>query len=592
MEKNNGVLSLVKAFFRHVSKRKKIHLVQLSLLMILATLAEVVSLGLALPFLSVITNPENLYTSEYVKPFVDLLNIQDASELLLPVSLIFILTIILSSIIRASVLFFSGKLSASIGSDIGLQMFSNSINQEYVVHTRQNSSKLVTGILNKVDVVVGGILAPILTIVSSILVVIGITFTLFYINPTVTLFLFFFFSFILLIIFKFTMEILKENSFIISSKYIQLVKILNESLGGIRDILLEKSQDFYCDQYKKIDVPMRFSGANNKFISGSPRFLVEMLGMIFITLTALYLVMFNNGIENVVPLLGVIVLGAQKLLPVLQQTFHSVSTINGNIGSFKDAILLLEEKIKKVEVCNKNITLSKNIKLIDVSFKYSIECKNVLNNININIEKGSCVGFIGETGSGKSTLVDIIMSLLSPSSGILSIDGITIDESNRSNWQRNIAHVPQHVYLFDSSIKENIAFSVNSEDSEDIDNELLNKVVKLCKLDSLVESLPDGLNAKVGEMGVRLSGGQRQRIGIARALYKRKPVIVLDEATSALDGKTEEFIMNSIRALQVDSTVLMIAHRMSTLRNCNKILEVRRNGQIIEHKDVELITQA
>ena len=190
MEKNNGVLSLVKAFFRHVSKRKKIHLVQLSLLMILATLAEVVSLGLALPFLSVITNPENLYTSEYVKPFVDLLNIQDASELLLPVSLIFILTIILSSIIRASVLFFSGKLSASIGSDIGLQMFSNSINQEYVVHTRQNSSKLVTGILNKVDVVVGGILAPILTIVSSILVVIGITFTLFYINPTVTLFLF------------------------------------------------------------------------------------------------------------------------------------------------------------------------------------------------------------------------------------------------------------------------------------------------------------------------------------------------------------------------------------------------------------------
>ena len=589
MEKNNGVLSLVKAFFRHVSKRKKIHLVQLSLLMVLATLAEVVSLGLALPFLSVITNPENLYTSEYVKPFVDLLNIQDASELLLPVSLIFILTIILSSIIRASVLFFSGKLSASIGSDIGLQMFSNSINQEYVVHTRQNSSKLVTGILNKVDVVVGGILAPILTIVSSILVVIGITFTLFYINPTVTLFLFFFFSFILLIIFKFTREILKENSFIISSKYIQLVKILNESLGGIRDILLEKSQDFYCDQYKKIDVPMRFSGANNKFISGSPRFLVEMLGMIFITLTALYLVMFNNGIENVVPLLGVIVLGAQKLLPVLQQTFHSVSTINGNIGSFKDAILLLEEKIKKVEVCNKNITLSKNIKLIDVSFKYSIECKNVLNNININIEKGSCVGFIGETGSGKSTLVDIIMSLLSPSSGILSIDGITIDESNRSNWQRNIAHVPQHVYLFDSSIKENIAFSVNSED---IDNELLNKVVKLCKLDSLVESLPDGLNAKVGEMGVRLSGGQRQRIGIARALYKRKPVIVLDEATSALDGKTEEFIMNSIRALQVDSTVLMIAHRMSTLRNCNKILEVRRNGQIIEHKDVELITQA
>jgi len=577
MEKNNGVLSLVKAFFRHVSKRKKIHLVQLSLLMILATLAEVVSLGLALPFLSVITNPENLYTSEYVKPFVDLLNIQDASELLLPVSLIFILTIILSSIIRASVLFFSGKLSASIGSDIGLQMFSNSINQEYVVHTRQNSSKLVTGILNKVDVVVGGILAPILTIVSSILVVIGITFTLFYINPTVTLFLFFFFSFILLIIFKFTREILKENSFIISSKYIQLVKILNESLGGIRDILLEKSQDFYCDQYKKIDVPMRFSGANNKFISGSPRFLVEMLGMIFITLTALYLVMFNNGIENVVPLLGVIVLGAQKLLPVLQQTFHSVSTINGNIGSFKDAILLLEEKIKKVEVCNKNITLSKNIKLIDVSFKYSIECKNVLNNININIEKGSCVGFIGETGSGKSTLVDIIMSLLSPSSGILSIDGITIDESNRSNWQRNIAHVPQHVYLFDSSIKENIAFSVNSED---IDNELLNKVVKLCKLDSLVESLPDGLNAKVGEMGVRLSGGQRQRIGIARALYKKANVLIFDEATSALDNETEREVMKAIEELGKEKTVLIIAHRLTTLKGCDKIISLEKNNTI------------
>jgi ATP-binding cassette subfamily B protein len=557
--------------------------------MILSSLAEVVSLGLALPFLSVVTNPENLYTSEYIKPFVDLFNIQDPSGLLLPISLIFILAIILSSVVRASVLFFSGRLSASIGSDIGLQMFSNAINQEYIIHTRQNSSRVVTGVLNKVDVVVGGIISPILTIVSSVLVVIGITSALFYADPKVALFLFLFFSFIFFIIFKSTKGILKRNSFIISNKYTQLVKILNESLGGIRDILLDRSQDLYCAQYKKIDVPMRASSVNNKFISGSPRFLVEMLGMIFIILIALYLVMLDNSTQDVVPLLGVIVLGAQKLLPVLQQIYHSISAINGNIGSFEDALFLIEEKIKKVEVCNKSIILSKNIKLINVSFKYSDEHKNVLNNININIEKGSCVGFIGETGSGKSTLVDIIMSLLSPSSGILSIDGVTIDESNRSNWQRNIAHVPQHVYLFDSSIKENIAFSVHSED---IDNELLNKVVKLCKLDSLVELLPDGLDAKVGEMGVRLSGGQRQRIGIARALYKRKQVIVLDEATSALDGKTEEFIMNSIRTLQVDSTVVMIAHRMSTLRNCDKILEVRRNGQIIEHKDVELITQA
>ncbi len=589
MKKNNGVLSLIKTFFRHISKRKRNHLFILSLLMILSSLAEVVSLGLALPFLSVVTNPENLYTSEYIKPFVDLFNIQDPSGLLLPISLIFILAIILSSVVRASVLFFSGRLSASIGSDIGLQMFSNAINQEYIIHTRQNSSRVVTGVLNKVDVVVGGIISPILTIVSSVLVVIGITSALFYADPKVALFLFLFFSFIFFIIFKSTKGILKRNSFIISNKYTQLVKILNESLGGIRDILLDRSQDLYCAQYKKIDVPMRASSVNNKFISGSPRFLVEMLGMIFIILIALYLVMLDNSTQDVVPLLGVIVLGAQKLLPVLQQIYHSISAINGNIGSFEDALFLIEEKIKKVEVCNKSIILSKNIKLINVSFKYSDEHKNVLNNININIEKGSCVGFIGETGSGKSTLVDIIMSLLSPSSGILSIDGVTIDESNRSNWQRNIAHVPQHVYLFDSSIKENIAFSVNSED---IDNELLNKVVKLCKLDSLVESLPDGLDAKVGEMGVRLSGGQRQRIGIARALYKRKQVIVLDEATSALDGKTEEFIMNSIRTLQVDSTVVMIAHRMSTLRNCDKILEVRRNGQIIEHKDVELITQA
>jgi ABC-type multidrug transport system fused ATPase/permease subunit len=353
-------------------------------------------------------------------------------------------------------------------------------------------------------------------------------------------------------------------------------------LGGIRDVLLDGTQPIYHRRFAEIDYAMRRAQVSYGVISSSPRYLIEAAGIVFIVAIAYWLSPRAGGITAAIPVLGALAIGAQKLLPQMQLIYASWSAINGTRSQLSDVLLLLapeklDEGIKSERV--KNLHLDKNtinnksnkkiIELDNVCFQYKRDTPAVLRNINLEIEYGARVGFIGKTGSGKSTLIDLIMGLLEPTSGKLKVDGVAINTLNRRPWQQRIAHVPQSIYMSDSTIAENIAFGVPLDQ---IDILRLGRAANKAQLNEFIEKLPLKFQTKVGERGIRLSGGQRQRIGLARALYKEADVLILDEATSALDDETEKSVMSAIKALGSELTVLMIAHRVTTLRECNFIV--------------------
>jgi ATP-binding cassette subfamily B protein len=308
--------------------------------------------------------------------------------------------------------------------------------------------------------------------------------------------------------------------------------------------------------------------------------------MVLIAVLAFGMSKQPNGVSSAIPILGAFALGAQRLLPILQQAFYGWTNIRGMQPTLKLVLGLLEQPLPKgSDVEGQQIQFEKSIRFNDISFRYASSEGLVLNQFNLEILKGGRVGFIGETGSGKSTLLDILMGLLSPVSGSLEVDGIQISEKNKIDWQKHIAHVPQSIFLSDRSIAENIAFGVNIPE---IDLIKVKEAARKAQISDVIEALPNQYDTYVGERGIRLSGGQRQRIGIARAFYKEADVIILDEATSALDSHTEEALMNAINSFDKDITVLMIAHRITTLKDCDMIVELGFGGvlKVVSYQDL------
>jgi ATP-binding cassette subfamily B protein len=350
---------------------------------------------------------------------------------------------------------------------------------------------------------------------------------------------------------------------------------LQEGLGGIRDILLDNNQKIYCKTYHNADLSLRRAQGDNMFISQSPRFAMEALGMVLIALLAYFLAQKASEVSKIVPTLGLLALGAQRLLPLLQQAYSSFSDIRVSRISLFDVLSLLKQPLPNYAHLPKPkpLVFKEKIHVKSIRFQFDKNLPYVLNDINFVIPKGSRLGFIGETGSGKSTMLDIIMGLLDPTEGVVEVDGKVITKKNKRFWQANIAHVPQNIFLTDSTIEENIAFGIPPNE---IDHKEVIKAAKQAQIYNDIESWPKKLKTLVGERGIRLSGGQRQRIGIARALYKKANVIIFDEATSSLDVKTERSVMNSIEKLNKNLTLLIIAHRITTLKNCNQIIEIEK----------------
>ena len=574
---NNTIINSLSRLTTLISFRRKIQFVVLFILIIGASIAEVISFGALIPFLTVLTSPEKLFNNKLIKPILPILNINNGTELLLPITILFCVAILISGLMRFTLLWYQTKLSYAVGADFAYKTYRNALYQPYSYQLLQNSSEVITG-LGKASSLAGAIILPFFSIISSLLMLLMLLSTLFYINLKIALISISVFVIIYYIIIQTTKKRLSYNSNQISQQSTKMVKALQEGLGGIRDILIDGSQETYCQIFRNADLPTRKAQANSLIIGSSPRFVIEALGMILIAILAYSMSSESLNFYKAIPTIGALALGAQRMLPIVQLIFSSWTLLKSNEASLSDALVLLEQSSPDLVNLNSinKISFNYELTLRNLTFKYSKEDKLILNNININIIKGEKIGIIGATGSGKSTLLDLIMGLLYPTSGKLFIDGVEINNNNCRSWQLHIAHVPQAIYLSDSSIAENIAFGVPVHKIN------LNKVkeaAEKAKIAETIESWKDSYKTLVGERGIRLSGGQRQRIGIARALYKNADFIVFDEATSALDTETENNVMDAIGTLGEDLTILIVAHRITTLKKCNRIISLK-NGQV------------
>ena len=568
---------LLKGLWFNINSRRRRQFLLLGVLMVLSSFAEIVSIGTVLPFLAILTKPDIVFDSVAAQPIIQFLGITAINQLLLPFTIAFIIAILIAGIMRLLLLWTSTKLSFAIGADISINIYRRTLYQSYSVHCARNSSELINSISTKTSITTN-IINMLILLVCSGVILSGILTTLILINPFIAFSIFGGFGLIYIFIVRLARNRLLSNSKITARESTQVIKSLQEGLGGIRDVLIDGSQATYCEIYQNADLPLRRAQANSSFISASPRYIMEVLGMILISTLAFHLTQKPEGSNYIIPVLGVLALGAQRLLPILQQIYAAWTYIKSNQVSLQDVLDLLNQPLP--DYANKPVArplpFKSFISLKQVCFRYNSETPYILKHLNLNIAKGSRIGFIGATGAGKSTLLDIIMGLLHPSEGILKIDGVAITLENHRAWQSHIAHVPQTIFLTDSSIEENIAFGIPKEK---INFKRVREAAQQAQIAESIESWPNQYKTFIGERGIRLSGGQRQRIGIARALYKEADVIIFDEATSALDNETEQAVMEAIENLSKDLTLLIIAHRLTTLKNCTQIVELN-SGEI------------
>jgi len=579
MNSDTPITTLLRRLWGHISPRRRGQFIFLLVLMLLTAFAEILSIGAVLPFLGVLTAPERIFEMPVAQPIIQTLKLTEPKQLLLPLTIAFSLAALMAGAMRLLMLWANTRLSFATGADLSTQIYRHTLYQPYEVHCERNSSEVIDGISGKADGVIYRTIFPSLTLVSSSLMLFAILVALLLVEPIIALVAFGGFGLIYLAIIRLTRKQLMVDSECVAYKSTKVIKSIQEGLGGIRDILINSSQKAYCQIYQDADIPLRRAQGNTLFISISPRYGMEALGMLFIAVLAYSLVHQADGITKAIPILGALALGAQRLLPIFQQAYGSWAQINSDQASLKGVLELLDQPlpayIDQPVICmpfNQSITLNK------VSFRYNKQADYALNQINLNISKGSRIGFMGVTGCGKSTLLDIVIGLLQPTVGTLQIDDQLISPINSRSWQAHIAHVPQTIFLADSTVEENIAFGIPRNQ---IDHARVKRAAEQAQIALSIESWPNQYQTFVGERGIRLSGGQRQRIGIARALYKQADVIIFDEATSALDSETEIDVMNAIEGLSKEITLLIIAHRITTLKNCTQIIEMC-DGEIIQ----------
>lgn len=572
----------------HLGPKRRKHFIFLLGLMLLSAFAEVASLGAVLPFLGLLTAPEMVFTYPGVSGLVSALGITSPDQLVVPVTIIFAVTALLAGALRILLLWASTRLAYASGADLSLDIYRRTLYQPYPVHLARNSSEVISGITNKVAIAVS-VLNQSLTFISSSVLLVAVMLALLVIDPQTALVSLVVFGGAYGVISWLTRSKLRDNSRKIASEQTCVVKALQEGLGGVRDVLLDGTQPVYCNVFSRASGELRRAQANNVFIGGSPRFAMEALGMVLIALLAYSFSIRSGGMSTVLPVLGALALGAQRMLPALQHAYNAWATIRGSHTSLSETINLLDQPVAPELLLPPPAALHfrEELRFENVSFRYSPDGAWILRDLSFVIPKGAFVAFVGNTGSGKSTTLDLLMGLLKPTQGEFLLDGSPLSGNQVRAWQRTIAHVPQNIYLADTTLIENIAFGVPRAE---VDMAKVLKAAHQANISNFIDELADGYNTFVGERGVRLSGGQRQRIGIARALYKQANVLVFDEATSALDNATEKSVMYAIQNLSQDLTIILIAHRLTTVQRCDTIFELN-NGSIVSQGSYQVLLE-
>lgn len=580
-KKFNGIKgSLYYRLWKNIPSSRKKQLFILLFLTIFSAMTEVIAIGSLIPLLTLISDPQALLKYSFFVDISERYEISNPNDLVYPIIIFFILIMIFTSLFRIFLVWYQTRFSHTTGSELASIVFKKTLFQPYSSHLERNSSEIISAVVVKTNQVVGGIISPIVGIFTQLFIAISISSALIYLSPEIViagvLILGSTYT-VILLIFK---PILLKNSLINSEGSIKIVKIVQEALGGIRDLIIDGYLNRATKHYTEVDLKTRLAQANSHVLSLSPRYIVETIGIIAFIIIAVIISLEDGGLGAKLPILGAFAIGLQRLLPILQQIYAHFSTILACRESLKDVVELLEQTIPKDTEIKKTIDnlFLRSIKLSNVTYKYATADLNSINKLNLEIKKGSKIGIVGPSGSGKSTLMDLLMGLLQPSAGSIFIDDLDLSGNSLKNWQDLISHVPQNVFLADSSIAENIALG---KKLDEIDFKRMEEVIQKVELQDYVAKLPNGLLTMAGEQGSKMSGGQRQRIGIARALYKNTQVLFLDEATSALDEDTESRIIEAIKAISHDMTIFAVSHKIQALSFCEHII-VMDDGKLNE----------
>lgn len=569
------MLKLLIKLWHFLEKKRKRQFFGLIFLTIITSFAEMISLGAIFPFITVLTNPEQVYEIPFLGEILISNGMEKGDELIIPLATIFALAALIAGLMRLFLLKVSVLISNATGADLSINVFERTLYQPYSTHISRSSSEVISGITQKVNAATN-VLISVVTVITNSFLFLSIMATLIIIDPLIAILSMSTFGIAYLITAAYTSNRLDQNSKTIAEKQTFVVRSLQESLGAIRDVLLDGTQKIYKNLYSRSIRRLMKASGSNRFINQSPRYAMESLGMILISVFIVTIFIRDGGIATALPIIGVLGLGAQRLLPIMQQIYGNWSVVIGSKASLIDVIDLLNQPLPKKKNPKKETSkFNEAIVLENIGFSYDINSKPILNNLNIRLNKGMKIGLVGETGSGKSTFLDILMGLLTPTSGKIKIDNNPISENNLTKLHSLIAHVPQNIYLADASISENIAFGI---DQNKINIPLVERVADEALVKKFLDDQGSNLDSGVGERGIKLSGGQRQRIGIARALYKRSGLIIFDEATSSLDEQTETEIMDTIYNLDKELTIVLVAHRISTLKRCDEIYEMKKGS--------------
>ena len=536
----------------------------------IATFLETLSVGIILPLLEYIVNG-NFSKNTFGINFGNILNTQNNPSAIKNLIAIIIILYFFKSVYLLYFNFWQLKFSQNVFKTLSCNLLNNYFSKPISFYYKKNSSEIMRNILFECRLF-GQTISILLKLIVEVILVIFLLSLVIYIEPLKTLVIT-----ISLLILSLTYYLLTKNKIYefgvdkLKSSGAQ-IKILNESLGSIKEIKLKSSENFFLNLYEKITQKFIFATYFQQFIVEAPRVIFEFI-FIFVLLSGLLFYMtFNEDLNNLLPILGLYVIAAYRLIPSVMKIMNFVQQIKGSKPNIN--VLFAEFKnVKKVKnqiVLSKNeISFKKSINFFDISFSYDGK-KKIFENFSEKINRNEYIGIIGKTGSGKSTFVDLVTGLIKPEKGSVKVDGIDVNKISK-NWQNKIGYVPQSVFLLDSTVKENVAFGI---EEEKINNQDVIKCLKHAQIDQYVKNLDNGIESLVGERGVQLSGGQRQRIGIARELYKDPEILILDEATSALDEKTEKDLLEDLNRFKGKKTIIIISHRESTLKNCDRIINL------------------
>ena len=563
---------------KFLSKRRRRQLYKSFIVILLASFAEIFSIYFIFPFINILFNGQN-YSDNKIFRIIPGLSQITGDNTLFYLGIILCLVIISSSILRLINLYINISLTQKICGDLSANYFENLLHQDYSYHVENNSSKFVSDLndnINGTSTAIDGLLQ----LISNSVIVVSIIVGLCLVSFKATFISLSIFGLIYIILISISRNIFFSNSkFAVKANALRL-KFIKEGLGAIREIILDSNQNFFIKNFEKIDRKLRKVIVDNSFMISSPRFIFEGITLAF--LVAFSMIFFKDvENKNFISYIAVFGIGAQKTLPLLQNIYRLISNIRSKKYEVLQISNLLEHKIEKGKRSKKDFYFE-NIFLKNVSFKYLSNEENLIKNINFEIKRGERIGLVGVTGCGKTTLIDLIIGLLKPTNGNIFINGNDLHlRSNREflkSWRNSIANVPQNIFISDASFSENIAFGFPKKD---IDMERVKNCAELANLSKFIEKNISSYDDNVGEGGIKLSGGQKQRLGIARALYKNSEVLILDEATSALDMNTELNVVEAIKNISREKTILMITHRLSTLKYCDRVIEIR-NGKIYE----------